>query len=180
MFEKHATELDGVYVLRPRVFRDRRGVFVKTFQRSAFSALGLEADLAEVFYSVSEAGVVRGMHVQRPPHDHAKMVYCAAGRALDVVLDLRAGPGYGRFVSVELAADTGTMVYVPRGCAHGFCVLEAPALVVYHVTSEHCPEADTGIRWDSFGFTWPAPGPLVSARDASLPRFQDFRSPFGI
>jgi dTDP-4-dehydrorhamnose 3,5-epimerase len=92
---------------------------------------------------VSHAGVLRGMHLQLPPHDHAKLVYCVTGRVVDVVVDLRRErPDYGTFVSFELSAESANMIYVPSGCAHGFCVLEGPATLVYHVTSEYEAETD--------------------------------------
>lgn len=119
------------------------------------------------------------MHFQLPPADQVKMVYCVVGRVLDVILDLRVGaPTFGRHVTRELSAAEHNAVYLPSGIAHGFYVLEAPALVIYNVTSEHAPALDSGVRWDSFGMRWPSDAPIVSDRDSRLPTLDQFRSPF--
>jgi dTDP-4-dehydrorhamnose 3,5-epimerase len=173
------TTLPGVVEVRPAVVRDRRGTFVKTFHRDLFAAHGLRTDFAEEYWSASQERVLRGLHLQCPPHDHAKLVYCAAGRVLDVALDLRAGsPTLGRHVRVELAATTGNCLYLPPGLAHGYYVLEGPAVVVYNQTSVYTRDHDTGIRWDSAGIPWPDRDPILSDRDRGLPTLADFRSPF--
>ena len=121
----------------------------------------------------------RGMHFQAPPHDHDKLVYCLAGRALDVVLDLRNGsPTFGRAISVLLNSNGSEGVYVPQGCAHGFLSLESETMLLYHVTSEYSRDFDCGIRWDSIPFTWPVKQPLVSERDMLFQPLVAFRSPF--
>ncbi|MGE5111831.1 MAG: dTDP-4-dehydrorhamnose 3,5-epimerase family protein, partial [Acidobacteriaceae bacterium] len=101
------------------------------------------------------------------------------GRILDVCLDLRLGsPAYGQYWVTEISGDQNKAVYMPSGIAHGFYVLEPPALTVYHVTTEHNSSLDTGIAWDSFGMQWPAKMPLISSRDGEWPKFRDFKSPF--
>lgn len=158
---------------------DNRGLFVKTFVTSAFAAHGLETNFCETFYTISNDRVLRGMHFQVPPHDHAKLVYCVSGRVLDVALDMRVGsPSYGQHEALELDSSLCNAVYLPSGIAHGFAVLDAPAVMAYHVTSEHFNSADAGVRWDSFGATWPSCLPLLSTRDIGLPDFQQFASPF--
>ena len=174
-----ATKLAGCFVVQFPAFSDRRGFFVKTLQRSAFEAEGLEADFSEVFYTTSWNDVLRGMHFQIPPSDHAKLVYCTSGSIFDVALDLRVGsPSYGQHEVYELSDRFNNAVYLPRGIAHGFYVRFAPSVVVYHVTSEHNPEDDQGIRWNSFGAPWPVVDPVISDRDAGFPSFADFKSPF--
>ena len=173
------SKLAGCFVVQFPVFDDFRGHFVKTIQRSVFEAKGLEGDFRECFYSTSFQHVLRGMHFQTPPSDHAKLVYCTAGAIYDVALDLRVGsPTYGLHEVYELSAGASNAVYLPRGIAHGFYVREAPAVMVYHVTSEHNPARDAGIRWDSFGAAWPSSAPIVSQRDSSFVSFDDFESPF--
>ena len=158
---------------------DARGSFVKVFHAPAFAAHGLRSDFRETFYTVSGENVLRGMHFQLPPADHAKLVYCVSGSAMDVSLDLRTGsPAFGRFTVIELSADKHNGIYLPSGVAHGFHVREAPAVMVYHVTSEHSPALESGVRWDSFGAPWRTQSPLLSARDRALPRLEDFRTPF--
>ena len=152
---------------------------MKSFKESDFTKLGLECDFKESFYTESTANVLRGMHFQLPPADHAKLVYCIHGSILDVALDIRVGsPTYGEHELFELRAEWNNAVYLPRGIAHGFYVREAPSLVVYQVTSEHDSSCDTGIRWDSFGAEWPLSSPLISPRDEALTPWQEFDSPF--
>ena len=172
-------KLPGCYVLQFPAFQDQRGTFVKTMQHSIFSAHGLEGEFREVFYTVSGKGVLRGMHVQLPPHDHAKLVYSVSGAICDVVLDLRVGsPTYGKHEVHELSGPALNALYLPRGMAHGFYVREEPAVVVYHVTTEHNPVHDTGILWSSFGASWPTTDPVISLRDTRFAAFEDFESPF--
>jgi dTDP-4-dehydrorhamnose 3,5-epimerase len=173
------TEIPGCVELQPRVLEDARGRFVKPFQRSVLGHLGIATDFAEIFYSVSRARVLRGLHFQLPPHDHAKLVHCTAGEILDVAVDLRRGsPTFGQHVVRKLSAKLANALYIPRGLAHGFYSLAGDTTVVYHVTSEHEPRADSGIRWDSAGVQWPDDDPIVSDRDGALTPLQEFDSPF--
>jgi dTDP-4-dehydrorhamnose 3,5-epimerase len=173
------TALPGCFRLRLKPYTDARGRFVKTFQVSAFRQHGLAADFREDFYTVSGPGVLRGMHFQVPPADLTKTVGCLAGAVLDAVLDLRAGsPAYGRHETLRLDADRPELIYIPPGVAHGFLVLEAPAVLCYRQTSEYAPDADRGVRWDSCGIDWGVTAPVVSNRDLALPRLAEFRTPF--
>jgi dTDP-4-dehydrorhamnose 3,5-epimerase len=173
------SKLAGCFVVQFPVFDDDRGHFVKTIQRSVFEAQGLEGDFRECFYSTSFQHVLRGMHFQTPPSDHAKLVYCTVGAIYDVALDLRVGsPTYGKHEVYELSSGASNAVYLPRGIAHGFVVREGPAVMVYHVTSEHDPIRDDGIRWDSFGAAWPVEDPIVSQRDSEFRGLAAFDSPF--
>ena len=173
------SKLAGCFVVQFPVFDDARGRLVKTIQRSVFEAQGLEGEFRECFYTTSFQDVLRGMHFQTPPSDHAKLLYCTAGAIYDVHLDLRVGsPTFGEHEVYELSSKANHAIYLPRGIAHGFLVREGPAVMVYHVTSEHDPSRDEGIRWDSFGAEWPVDRPLVSARDSGFVEFCEFKSPF--
>jgi dTDP-4-dehydrorhamnose 3,5-epimerase len=173
------TSLPGCHEIRFSPHLDPRGSFVKTFHRSTFQTLGLESDFQEIFYTVSQAHVLRGMHFQVPPADHAKLIYCISGCVMDVALDIRRGsPTFGRHWTTDLSPEKENGVYLPRGIAHGFYVREAPAVMVYHHTTEHVAALDSGIHWDSFGASWPCSAPMISTRDAVLPRFTEFDSPF--
>lgn len=179
MFEISETKIAGLRRLDPIVRSDARGRFVKTFHADFFAAHGLRTDFAESYYSLSRNGVLRGMHFQTPPAQHAKLVHCAAGRILDVVVDLRRSqPSYGQFVSFELDADKGSLLYIPEGCAHGFLALTDNAMTVYNVTSVYAPGEDSGILWSSFGFEWPISAPLLSDRDLGFQPLSRFDSPF--
>lgn len=171
--------LPGCFLLQPTVFQDIRGCFVKSLVSSHLKAHGLRTDFVEQYHSTSGAGVIRGMHFQTPPHEHAKLVYCASGAATDVMLDLRKrSPTFGQAFAVSLTAESGYALYIAAGVAHGFMSTEEPALMIYNVTSEYAPEHDKGVRWDSFDFDWGLKAPVISERDRNLPEFADFQSPF--
>lgn len=177
--ELEDTGIPGCFALRARRLADARGAFVKTFHQPTFEASGLRTDWREEFYSSSVRGVVRGMHFQTPPADHAKLVFCVAGSVLDVVLDLRMGsPTFGQHRSLELSEANATGLYIPTGCAHGFVSTSEVGTMYYKVTSVHSPDNDAGILWKSFGFAWPAETPVVSDRDQSHPPLSGFTSPF--
>jgi len=171
--------LNGVLVFSPRLVSDKRGIFAKTFHSESFAQQGVRFALREEFYSISAKNVIRGMHFQSPPHDLGKLVMCLQGRLLDVVVDLRRSqPTFGRWWSIELSADNSRVLFVPSGLAHGFLSLADGSMTHYKTTAVHSPAHDQGIRWDSFGFTWPVSSPVLSERDMNLPRLDDFKSPF--
>jgi dTDP-4-dehydrorhamnose 3,5-epimerase len=173
------SKLPGCYTVQFPAFRDQRGLFVKTIQRSAFEEHGLNADFVEVFYTTSGENVLRGMHFQVPPSGQAKLVYCTSGSICDITLDLRVGsPTYGEYDIHELSAEANNAIYLPAGIAHGFAVRNWPANVMYHVTAEHDPKCDKGILWNSFNAPWPITDPVISARDAAQPSLTGFKSPF--
>ena len=179
MFEFLPMPLPGAWEVIPVVRGDERGRFVKTFHFDAFNQRGLATGFREQYYSVSRRGVLRGMHFQTPPHDHAKLVTCLRGRVLDAALDLRRGsPTCGMHHLLELDAKKGNMAYLPPGLAHGFLALSETALVLYNVTSVYAPESDAGLRWDSVGIDWPLAEPVLSPRDKDLPHLDNFQSPF--
>ncbi|MEO6276839.1 dTDP-4-dehydrorhamnose 3,5-epimerase family protein [Roseateles sp.] len=170
--------LSGVRVVLLDRFDDDRGSFVKTYSRSAFGDNGLEFDFREEFYSFSKKGVIRGMHFQTPPHHHDKIVYCAAGAVLDVLLDLRPGADYGRAASIVLEAARPHLIFIPSGVAHGFKSLEEHSLMIYKTSTQHAPSHDAGVKWDSFGFDWGINSPTISKRDVSHPSFFEYQSAF--
>lgn len=163
------TSLDGVYEIENDIIRDDRGIFIKTFHYDVFENKGLEKNFKESFYSVSKKNVIRGMHYQIPPHDHAKLVYVVSGKILDVVVDIRDGSEtYGKYFSTRLSAENGKSLYMAKGFAHGFLTLSDHATVVYMTTTVHNPESDSGISWDSFGLDWGCSAPILSSRDLSF------------
>lgn len=173
------TKIPGVFLLDPPASKDERGKFIKTFHRDSLASLGFPSEFKESFYTVSKKGVIRGMHLQIPPHDLEKIVYVTRGKALDVVLDLRKGsPAYGTYVTEELSADNHKMLLVPKGCAHGFLALEDDTIMHYFQTTMHAPGHDVGVHPHSFGFEWNEENPIMSERDKSLPPLGEFGLPF--
>lgn len=173
--------LTGVKILRPFVFEDARGNFVKPFHEGLLASHDIRLTVREEFFSTSAGGVLRGMHFQVPPHAHQKLVYCITGRVLDVLLDLRKESStFGQAVGFELSAANRHIVHVPVGFAHGFLSLEDRSCLVYKTDAVHAADCDAGILWNSFDFAWPesAVPPVLSPRDLGHPRFEDFSSPF--
>ncbi len=173
------THLPGCFEVRPKVFPDSRGHFVKLFSGEVFAKHGLTSNFPELACSVSKKGVLRGLHFQLPPADHAKIVYCVEGRVIDAVVDLRVGsPTYSKGLLYEIDAAKGNGLYIPRGFAHGFYVPVDKAVFVYKIETPWVPALDSGIAWDSASLDWPDKSPVLSEKDGKLTKLQDFRSPF--
>ena len=172
--------IPGARMIRAPRSRDDRGWFMKPFQRSVLGAAGIELSVAEHYLSSSRRGVIRGMHFQLPPHEHGKLVYCIAGAAFDVVVDLRLGsPTYGQSAAVEITESEPGAIWIPVGCAHGFQALTDGTVLGYLVGSEHAPSSDSGVHWSSVDVDWPLPDEArCSDRDARLPALSEFQSPF--
>ena len=119
------------------------------------------------------------MHLQLPPHEHIKLVYVTHGEILDVILDLRKNSNtFGEYLTIPITSYSNSL-YIPKGCAHGFLTVSEEATVVYNVSTVYNPQADTGIKWDSFGFDWfGVRDPILSERDHNFVNFKDFNSPF--
>jgi dTDP-4-dehydrorhamnose 3,5-epimerase len=171
--------LPGVKVLRPAVFEDSRGNFVKPFHEDQLAAHGIAMTVREEFFSTSAKDVLRGMHFQIPPHAHQKLIYCITGKVLDVLLDLRkSSPTYGHSVGIELSAATRDVLHIPVGFAHGFVSLMNDSCLVYKTDAVYSKDHDLGLAWDSFGFNWPIENAVISGRDLRHLPFAAFESPF--
>ena len=173
------TEFEGLKIIETNNFQDERGLFHKYFSKDEFATLGLDTDFKESYYSINKKNVIRGMHFQIPPADHTKLVYVTSGRIIDVCLDIRKNSKtYGKSFSVELSDDVAKCIYISKGFAHGFISLEDNTCVHYMQTSCYKKECDKGISYDSFGYDWYVKNPIVSGRDKTHPRFEDFLTPF--
>jgi dTDP-4-dehydrorhamnose 3,5-epimerase len=177
------TLLPDTFLLQTDQSEDARGNFRKTYHLDTFKKLGIEFEIHEEFYSFSKKNVLRGMHFQLPPNQHEKLVYCANGEVLDVLLDLRKEFNYGQVVATKLSSTNGHMIFIPKGVAHGFLSLTDDAMVVYKTSTVHNPKSDMGILWSSFNFDWFSSlsdpiTPILSERDKCHPSFSTFISPF--
>jgi len=162
-------------VLAPVVHGDERGFFMETYRESALAELGIHERWVQDNHARSARGVLRGMHFSVEP-GQAKLVRCARGRVLDVVVDLRRGsPTFGRWEGVELDDLSGRQIYVPRGFAHGYYVLSDVADVVYKCSEYYDPAKERSIAWDDpdVGIGWPAGERLLSDRDRRAPRLAE-------
>jgi dTDP-4-dehydrorhamnose 3,5-epimerase len=175
-FEFCRTEIPEVMLIRPVVFRDRRGFFVESYKRSEFAEHGISDVFVQSNHSHSAKGVLRGLHYQREPKAQAKLVQAAKGELFDVVVDLRRGsPTYGKWVGTTLSAQSHTMIYVPAGFAHGFCVTGEDAEVLYFTNEEYEPSCEAGVIWNDpdLAIAWPCADPDLSERDRNWPRLRD-------
>ena len=173
------TSIPGTFLIESGLSVDSRGSFAKPWSRDIAEVIGHSSRWTECYWSTSAAGVIRGMHFQVPPSGAAKLVWCAQGVVLDVLLDLRVGsPTFAQSQTFMLDAAVGTAVFVPVGVAHGFAVLDAPATVCYLMDHEYDPQCDAGILWSSVGVAWPHSAPVMSQRDLSFPRLEEWDSPF--
>jgi dTDP-4-dehydrorhamnose 3,5-epimerase len=169
------TELEGVVVIEPRVFEDPRGFFMETFHRERYEALGIREDFCQDNLSFSSCNTLRGLHYQFP-HAQAKLVQVLQGEIFDVAVDIRRGsPTYGRAVGVTLSGQNRRQMFIPKGFAHGFCVLSETALFAYKCSDFYAPDCDLGVRWcdPAIGIRWPVADPLLSAKDRQLPLLTD-------
>lgn len=179
MFEFSESRLSGCFLVKPKLFSDKRGSFVKTFAEGDFHKIGLKFELCEQFFSISNLEVIRGLHFQHPPYDHAKLVFCLVGSVQDVVVDIRIGsPTYGQFAEFSLSAENSHGVFIPSGFAHGFCSTSPNSLMIYNVSTGYAPQHDDGIRWDSLRIPWEVKNPIVSDRDSNFVEWINFKSPF--
>jgi dTDP-4-dehydrorhamnose 3,5-epimerase len=177
--ERLETRLEGPVLMRPTVHPDDRGFFQETYRRSQFAELGIDDEFLQDNHSRSAHGVVRGMHFQ-VGDGVAKLVRCARGVILDVVVDIRRGSStYGEWEAFELSDENFHQVYCPVGFAHGFCVLSERADVMYKQTAYYDATLERGIAYDDpdVAIAWPAEIELrPSARDASAPRLKEIQA----
>jgi dTDP-4-dehydrorhamnose 3,5-epimerase len=182
-----ATELAiaGVLLITPRRLADARGAFMETYRANEFADLGIDARFVQDNLAVSTAaGTIRGLHFQRPPHAQAKLVRVSYGALFDVAVDLRVGsPSYGRWVGVHLKAD-GRQLFIPQGCAHGYCTTEPNTEISYKCDAYYAAEADGGISAadSAIGIDWPVDlaRAVMSDKDRALPRLREIVSPFAL
>ena len=177
------TELEGVVIIEPKIFRDARGYFFESFSQKEFEEKVRKIAFVQDNESMSSYGVMRGLHFQLPPFTQSKLVRCVKGKVLDVAVDIRKGsPTFGKHVSVELSEDNHRQFFVPRGFAHGFAVLSETAVFQYKCDNFYAPQSDGGISIldDSLGIDWKLPTDKVvlSEKDTKHPQLKDFDSPF--
>ena len=176
------TDLEGVLLLTPKRFGDARGFFSESWSKRAMQAAGLDFTWVQDNHSLSmQAGTVRGLHFQSPPHAQDKLVRCGRGALFDVAVDVRRGsPTYGRWVGYELSFENGRQLLVPAGFLHGFVTLQPDTEIIYKCSDYYAPDCDGAVRFDSLDIDWNMHGlePVLSDKDAAAQAFADFDSPF--
>ena len=168
-------DIDGVFMIEPKVFGDERGYFMESFSERDFEAhTGLNVRFVQDNESCSKRGVLRGLHFQKEPYAQAKLVRVVRGRVLDVAVDIRpASPTFGKYVMTELSGDNHRQMFIPKGFAHGYVVLEDDTVFQYKCDEYYHPEAEGGIAWNDpqIGIEWPiAEGEVIlSEKDKNRP-----------
>ena len=172
------TEIEGVFIIEPRVFNDARGYFFEAWKQEEFDARIGAVRFIQDNESKSSRGVLRGLHYQKGEFSQAKLVRVIRGAVLDVAVDIRrSSPTFGRHVMVELSEDNKRQLFIPRGLAHGFLVLSDEAVFTYKVDNVYAPQAEAGIRWDDpeLGIPWPIGKAevLTSEKDLRQPMLRE-------
>lgn len=169
------TELPGVLIIEPAVFKDPRGYFMETYHKSKFSEIGLDRAFVQDNHSHSVRGTLRGLHYQLEK-PQAKLVYVIRGEIFDVAVDIRKGsPTFGKWVGVTLSDRNHKQIFIPEGFAHGLCVLSDSADVIYKCTDLYAPGDEYGILWSDpgIGIEWPVENPLLSDKDKVCPELNN-------
>jgi len=176
--EYKQTDIEGVYIIEPRVFTDPRGYFVEAWKKAEFEEHIGKMDFIQDNESKSSRGVLRGLHYQQGEWSQAKLVRVIKGRVLDVAVDIRrSSPTFGHHVAVELSEDNKLQLFIPRGFAHGFLVMSDEAVFTYKVDNAYAPHAEAGILWNDpvLGINWPirADEVITSEKDMKQPLLKD-------
>lgn len=172
------TEIEGVWIIEPKVFNDARGYFMEAFKEGEFRANIGNVHFVQDNESKSSFGVLRGLHYQKGEYSQAKLVRVIKGKVLDVAVDLRqSSPTFGKYVSVELSEENKRQFFIPRGFAHGFLVLSEEAIFTYKVDNGYAPQAEASIRFndETVGIDWPVAESqlLLSEKDGHAVSFKD-------
>ena len=168
------TKITGAYLLEPEFLSDDRGFFARSFCKEEFRNHGLETDILQCNISYNnKKGTLRGIHYQIPPFEEAKIVTCTKGSIYDVIVDLRISSStYCQWFATELSEKNFKMIYIPKGCGHGFQTLDDHTMVYYLMTEFFHPECALGVRWDDprFNIDWPVDKPvIISKKDQNYP-----------
>lgn len=175
------TPLQGLLVIEPKVFKDHRGYFYESYNAEAFKQAGIDAVFVQDNQSLSQKGILRGLHFQAPPHAQGKLVRVIKGAVLDVVVDIRKNsPTYGQHFSIELTEENFKMFWIPAGFAHGFVTLEDHTIFSYKCTDVYNKAAEGGLLWNDpeLGINWGIEQPVLSEKDTLNPSLKNFSSPF--
>lgn len=177
------TEIAGLYIIEPKVFKDQRGYFFESYNQESLEAKGIKYTFVQDNQSKSSFGVIRGLHFQKPPHAQTKLLRVVEGKIIDVAIDIRKNsPTYGKHVAVELSDKNFRQLLIPAGFAHGFSVLSETAVVQYKCTDFYHPETEGGILFNdtTLDIDWgiPLDEAVVSDKDLRHPEFTEFETPF--
>lgn len=177
------TNIEGVIIVEPRIFKDGRGYFFESFSQREFEEKVCKTTFVQDNESKSSYGVVRGLHFQKPPFAQSKLVRVIKGAVLDVAVDIRKdSPTFGQYVSVELTGENHRQFFIPRGFAHGFSVLSEEVIFQYKCDNFYSPQSEGAIAWNDpdLNIDWriPAEKVVLSEKDSKHPRLKDWQNVF--
>ncbi|MBP7807984.1 MAG: dTDP-4-dehydrorhamnose 3,5-epimerase [Bacteroidia bacterium] len=175
------TGIEGLWVIKPKVFADARGYFFESYNKDLFTQNGLNLNFVQDNQSLSHKGVLRGLHFQNPPYAQGKLVRVITGAVYDVAVDIRKNsPTYGKSFGAELTEENKMMMYIPEGFAHGFLTLKDNTIFSYKCTNFYNKASEDSIKWNdpTVGIKWNVENPLLSEKDISGKDFKDFKSQF--
>ena len=174
-------DIEGLVIIKPRVFEDKRGYFFESYNRNNFKEAGIDVCFVQDNQSESMKNVLRGLHFQNPPFEQGKLVRVIKGAVLDVAVDIRKeSPTYGKWNSIVLSEENKLMYWIPPGFAHGFVALEDNTLFSYKCTNVYKRESEDSILWNDpdLNIDWKVDDPSLSEKDMTAPFFKDFASQF--
>lgn len=175
------TKLKGVVVFKPKVFEDARGYFLESYNRQVFEAAGVDVEFVQDNQSLSQKGVLRGLHFQNPPHAQGKLVRVITGGVFDVAVDIRKdSETYGQWYGLDLTEENKWMMYIPPGFAHGFVTLRDNTIFSYKCSNFYNKASEDCLLWNDpeIGITWNTTDPLLSEKDLQGKLIRDFKSMF--
>jgi len=175
------TKIKGLLIIKPKVFADDRGYFFESYNEIVFKNNGVDVKFLQDNQSLSNAGVLRGLHFQAPPFEQGKLVRVITGAVLDVAVDIRKdSPTYGENITIELTEENKTMFYIPPGFAHGFATLRDNTIFSYKCTNVYNKASEGTIQWNDkdLNIKWNMTNPILSDKDLNGVTFKDFKSPF--
>lgn len=175
------TPLQGLVIIKPRIFADSRGYFFESYNINDFKKAGIDATFVQDNQSLSHKGALRGLHFQNPPYAQDKLVRVIKGSVIDVAVDIRKNsPTYGQHFKVELSGENNLALFVPKGFAHGFICLEDNTLFYYKCSDVYNPQAESGLPWNdpALGIDWGIENPVISEKDLKYSNFNSFNSLF--
>jgi len=179
--EVEKTTIDGLLIIRPRVFPDERGYFFEAYNEKKLKEQGFDQHFVQDNISKSSKNVLRGLHFQNPPHAQGKLVQVIRGAVLDIAVDIRkSSPTYGEHYAIELSDKNNLLFFIPPGFAHGFLTLEDNTIFSYKCTALYNKESEGAILWNDtdLAIDWNVKNPIISEKDQFSPTFNDFKSQF--
>ncbi|MDP4268031.1 MAG: dTDP-4-dehydrorhamnose 3,5-epimerase [Bacteroidota bacterium] len=176
------TEIEGLLIIEPKIFRDERGYFYESYNKNIFNGSDINLEFVQDNQSLSKYGVLRGLHFQNPPFAQAKIVRVIKGAVMDVAVDIRKNSStYGKHCKIELSEDNFRMFYLPVGFAHGFISLADNTIFSYKCSNVYNKESEGTIKWNDpiLNIDWGIQNPVISEKDiTNAQSFSDFQSKF--